>query len=165
MRRKYTDGDKWDDGWFTDLSATHKLVWLYLCDRADCAGLVKINLRMIEMHTGASRTDWSDFVNQAGEGRIQFAADDVVWIVKYIPFQVQSGFTINNPVVKGMATRLCRYRLPLDMLPGHYHSVLAMVMNSNHFGGARKPLTRDYQAKKEKEEAKEEEEAAERGEG
>jgi len=132
MSHKFTDGDKWEDDWFAELSQLHKLIFLYLCDRCDCAGFWKISLRHLQYHVGAGPEDWKAFIASAGEKRIQFINDELIWLVKYIPFQQCRGFTPENNVVKGIARRVEHHRPPLELLPRHYRLVLEGMISENH---------------------------------
>lgn len=135
MSHKLTDGNKWDDGWFAELSQVHKLVFIFLIDQCDCAGLWKVNLRQLQFNTGATADEWKSFVKLAGDRRIQFVREDLVWLVKYIPFQHQRGFTPTNKVVIGIARRLGCYSVPIDMLPPHHYAVLFEAIDGNHGDG------------------------------
>jgi hypothetical protein len=44
MAKRYTDSEKWQDNWFTDLTNDQKIIWIYLLDHCDNAGLWKINI-------------------------------------------------------------------------------------------------------------------------
>ena len=45
MAKRYTDSEKWQDNWFTDLTNDQKIIWIYLLDHCDNAGIWKMNIR------------------------------------------------------------------------------------------------------------------------
>jgi len=45
MAKRFTDNQKWEDSWFMDLTVEQKLIWIYLLDHCDNAGLWKINIK------------------------------------------------------------------------------------------------------------------------
>jgi hypothetical protein len=45
MAKRFTDNQKWEDSWFMDLTTEQKLIWIYLLDHCDNAGLWKINIK------------------------------------------------------------------------------------------------------------------------
>ena len=45
MAYRFTNTDKWNDAWFSELDWRQKVVFLYLCDQCDMAGFYEINLR------------------------------------------------------------------------------------------------------------------------
>jgi hypothetical protein len=49
-RKRFTDADKWEDGWFCDQPSPVKLFWLYLCDRCDMAGVWEVNWKLAAFH-------------------------------------------------------------------------------------------------------------------
>jgi len=52
MSKRFTDTNKWEDPWFCDLDINGKLLWEYLCDKCDHAGIWKVNMRLAEFHLG-----------------------------------------------------------------------------------------------------------------
>lgn len=84
MAKRFTDTGKWDDPWFAELSNEHKLIWIYLLDKCDMAGIWKVNKKMLEFCVGFS-VDLEVFLKAATD-RINVHKDK--WLVKkFINFQ------------------------------------------------------------------------------
>lgn len=84
MARRMTDTAKWGDEWFMELSPSTKLLWFYLCDQCDHAGLWKVNRRLAELQMGRA-IDWEKAQGELGD-RIQVVGDR--WhIRKFVEFQ------------------------------------------------------------------------------
>jgi hypothetical protein len=84
MARRMTDTAKWGDEWFMELSPATKLLWFYLCDQCDHAGLWKVNRRLAETQMGRA-IDWEKATTELGS-RILVVGDR--WhIRKFVEFQ------------------------------------------------------------------------------
>lgn len=111
MARRMTDTAKWDDDWFMNLSAPTKLLWFYLCDQCDHAGIWKVNRRLAEFKIGSgvdwdsSRTELGDRITEIDEGRR--------WhIRKFVEFQYGSVYRENNKAHQGVLKALSAFSLP-----------------------------------------------------
>lgn len=97
---RLTDSNKWDDAWFADLIPDMKLLWLYLVDQCDHAGIWKVNKRMADFKIGKSM-DWS-LVESAFKGRL-FTTNPEYWFIpKFLTFQygkaLKRGDAINSAI-------------------------------------------------------------------
>lgn len=50
--KRFTETTKWRDPWFFCLSAPAKVLWIYLCDCCDSAGVVEVYLQLAARDTG-----------------------------------------------------------------------------------------------------------------
>lgn len=57
MAIRFTDTDKWTDSWFSSLSAKGKLMFMFLCENCNIAGIIEVNKHMWSMFTSLSVTD------------------------------------------------------------------------------------------------------------
>lgn len=92
---RFTDCDKWDDPWFMELPAAHKLLWQYICDKCDNAGVWNVNGRLAEFHLGMV-VNWPEAIKTFG-GRIVILADGTKWhLTKFLTFQYPGGLGNSN---------------------------------------------------------------------
>ena len=56
MAKRFTDTGKWAKSSFAELSLKHKLVWIYLCDNCDHAGIWDVNFGLMSYQIGAKLT-------------------------------------------------------------------------------------------------------------
>jgi hypothetical protein len=96
MAKRLTDSNKWNDNWFTDLPADMKLVWLYILDTCDHAGVYKVSMKLLRFQTGTERTE-EEIINYLKD-RI-YIADDKWFIPKFITFQYKNFFTSKTPAI------------------------------------------------------------------
>jgi hypothetical protein len=96
MAKRQTDTFKWDDPWFASLSHQSKLLWLYLLDQLDHAGIWEPNLRKLNFDLDIKITEseileiFSDRIQSIGK----------YWYVpKFILFQYGPKFVefLQNP--------------------------------------------------------------------
>jgi len=50
--KRFTQTTKWDDPWFWELSPKAKLLWVFICDHCDYAGIIEISLRIASAKIG-----------------------------------------------------------------------------------------------------------------
>ncbi len=92
MPKRFTDTEKWKDDWFGVLNHQMKLVWLYLCDQCDHAGIYKPNLRTMQfdLDMNVSVSEILDGLNN-GKERVQVLKNGRWYIKDFIPFQYGNG--------------------------------------------------------------------------
>jgi len=57
MAYRFTNTEKWDDAWFSELKPANKLLYLYLCDKCDIAGFLEVNTKKIAFDLGLCKQD------------------------------------------------------------------------------------------------------------
>jgi len=50
MAKRFSDSEKWKDVWFTELTNDQKIIWIYLLDNCDNAGIFKLNMKLINFN-------------------------------------------------------------------------------------------------------------------
>jgi hypothetical protein len=85
MAKRFTDTDKWKKGSFSDLSLKMKLVWIYLCDNCDHAGIWDPNFKLMSFQIGETITE-EEFFNAFGD-KIQVLSTAKYFIESFVEFQ------------------------------------------------------------------------------
>ena len=85
MAKRFTDSRKWDDDWFFDLSNEDKLVWIYMLDKCDHAGIFKCNLRLLNF---TLKSDYTlESLYDTFSNKIAKLRDNKYFIPSFIHFQ------------------------------------------------------------------------------
>lgn len=108
MAKRLTDSTKWNDNWFTNLPMDMKLVWIYLLDSCDHAGVYKVNLKLLRFQTDCERTE-SEIIEYLKD-RI-YIKNDKWFIPKFITFQYKNFFTSNTPAIKSARELLISHNI------------------------------------------------------
>jgi len=90
MAKRFTDTDKWKDEWYTDLPNDYKIIWQYLLDTCDNAGIYKRNVKLLNImcNTNVSETD----ILNAFKLRVTPISDEKWIINKFCVFQYGPDF-------------------------------------------------------------------------
>lgn len=124
MAKRFTDTGKWQDLWFQELPCHYKLLWLYVLDNCDHAGIWKVNMRLASYHVGKEISEVEAL--EIFAGRIQNFKDGYWYLTKFVKFQY-GGFK-NDAVGKSVQK----------------------ILITNNLHGATEGLARGYQAPKDK---------------
>lgn len=85
MSKRFTDTDKWKKNSFSELSPIMKLVWVYLCDNCDHAGIWEANFKLLSFQLGCEVT--REEFEQAFGDKIKFISTAKVFIPSFVEFQ------------------------------------------------------------------------------
>jgi hypothetical protein len=84
MPKRFTETLKWDDPWFRALSPDAKLLWFWLVDKCDNAGIITPDFALCEFQTGIKRAfEKMDEI----KSRVAEIADGKFIVCKFIEFQ------------------------------------------------------------------------------
>jgi hypothetical protein len=98
MAKRFTDNTKWNDNWFSNLTNEQKLVWIYILDTCNHAGIWEKNLKVLNFHIG--RTFVEDELNYVFAGK--YIEINAKWFIpNFIKHQYGKTFLTsgNNAVV------------------------------------------------------------------
>jgi hypothetical protein len=119
--KRFTDAEKWKDPFFENLSNDFKIIWLYLLDDCDNAGVWRKSMRRLNFHCNTSITE-QDLLTIFKE-RLQPLTEDIYFIPKFMSFQYGSNWeTSNNKAVVSAREKLeslgvsLPYQYPIDTL-------------------------------------------------
>ncbi len=82
--KRFTETGKWRDPWYRKLSSRAKLLWGWLTDNCDNAGVIDLDLESASFDIG--ETIEPNHVAEL-ESRLERLKSGKYWIVKFIPFQ------------------------------------------------------------------------------
>lgn len=90
MAKRFTDTDKWKDEWYTELPNDYKVIWQYLLDTCDNAGLYKRNIKLLNYYcnTNVSAEDIIKVFNK----RVTQLTDEKWLINKFCIYQYGTDF-------------------------------------------------------------------------
>ena len=83
--KRFTNTAKWDDAWFRKLSPAAKLLWQWLCDKCDAAGVIEPDLELASFQIGMPVDEST--LGEIGN-RLATIASGKLHLVKFIEFQV-----------------------------------------------------------------------------
>ncbi len=86
MAKRFTDTDKWKKTFFRGLQAPHKILWLYLLDECNHAGIWEVEFDVMKLRTGISTS--REEMLEVFKGKIVEFDDGHKWFIKdFIDFQ------------------------------------------------------------------------------
>jgi hypothetical protein len=120
MAKRFTDTEKWEDEWFTELSNDYKVIWFYLLDTCDNAGIWKQNIKKLNYLCSTNIT--ADELLKVFGNRIIKIADEKWFIKKFCIVQYGHDFmnSKNKAVVSAIEklkiNGIIDNRYPIDTL-------------------------------------------------
>jgi len=148
--KRLTDSNKWDDPWFMELENDYKLVWLYLLDKCDHAGIYKINLRLLNFHTQANIKGWGT-IEEAFGNRLVTISEELCFIPKFLKFQYDKGLNAKNNCLKSVRDILEKYDLSAKVIELFGSDFLTLDQGLNNPS----PRVKEKEKEKDKEKDKE----------
>lgn len=85
MAKRFTDSRKWDDDFLISIEPKYKLLWVYMLDKCDHAGIYKQS-SALEKCCLSFEYDWQD-VEKVFNGRIIRLKDQKYLVPRYVEFQ------------------------------------------------------------------------------
>ena len=82
--KRFTETTKWDDPWFRKLTPAAKLLWQWMLDHCDGAGVIDPDLELASFQTGCSI---GDETRDELSGRIERLECGKYHIMKFVAFQ------------------------------------------------------------------------------
>ena len=117
MSKRFTDSEKWRDPWFSELSQEDKLLWLYLLDACDHAGVWKVNVRFLNFSLESTYT--IDTIMKALGSRVHLISSEYLLIEKYLQFQYPKGLSDKNKPQKAAIDILLKHNVLDRVIKGY----------------------------------------------
>jgi len=83
--KRFSETQKWSDPWFMDLPAKWKLMWLYLLDNCDNAGVWTPNMRLAAVQIGEPM-EGSEAIRTFAD-RVQVLPSGKWHVIKFVQYQ------------------------------------------------------------------------------
>ena len=118
MAKRLHDTDCWSKKWFRHLKTNSKLLWLYILDKCDCAGVWEIDLEQATFFTGIKFSD-NDLMFLSKQF---FKIDEKrLFVLDFIPFQYGE-ILENHKMYKKINSILANFgiKYPIDTLSIQY---------------------------------------------
>lgn len=112
MAKRLTDTDKWKDDWFVSLSNDYRIIWLWLLDNCNHAGICKRSIGLLNRDCNTKISE-NELV-EALEGRLLICGNN--WFIpKFLKFQY-ANLTSDRPVIISVVKELEKNNLS-GMIP------------------------------------------------
>ncbi len=100
--KRFTETEKWKDPWFRKLDGRLKLLWFWLCDQCDGAGIIDpdMDLAAFQIGVAVSELDLACF-----EDRLRKIGNGKWMLTKFIPFQygeLSEACPAHKPVLRSL---------------------------------------------------------------
>lgn len=107
MAKRLTDTEKWNDDWYISLSNDYRIIWQWLLDNCNHAGICKRSIRLLNLMCNTNVLE--DDLLLVMEGRI-ILKDNNWFIPKFLKFQYAS-LNSNRPVIISVVKELEKHNL------------------------------------------------------
>lgn len=105
MAKRFSDSEKWNDVWFSELDNNYKVIWIYLLDTCDNAGIFNLNIKQINFNC-STNISVEEFINLF-QNRITQVSKDKWLINKFCSFQYGNDFlNSKNKAVQAAISKL-----------------------------------------------------------
>ena len=106
MAYRFTDTNKWGDSWFYKLKNLEKLLFIYLCDNCDVAGIIEVNERKWAFDLNAKETEILAAIKGLSRGLIFSKDGDIIYLRNFLKHQKNLPLNPENKAHLGIIKRL-----------------------------------------------------------
>ena len=102
MAKRLTDTEKWNDDWYISLNNDYRIIWQWLLDNCNHAGICKRSIRLLNLMCNTTIPEES--LVEVMDGRVIIVGNN--WFIpKFIKFQY-TGLHSNKPVIISVVKEL-----------------------------------------------------------
>ena len=150
MAKRFTDSEKWRDNWFTDLTNDQKIIWIYILDNCNNAGIWKMNIKNLNYFC-STNISVEEFIFTF-QKRLTRINEELFLINKYCIFQYGPDFLTNKskPVISAI-----NKLIQIGLVQESNDKYIPTIELNNPINTLTIPLPNPYQGTKEEEEDKE----------
>jgi len=87
MAYRYTNTEKWNDSWFSNLKPNEKLLFIYLYENCDIAGFVELNIKRWSTDLGYDKKIIEGALKGLQRGLIHSNLNDCIYIRTFLKHQ------------------------------------------------------------------------------
>jgi len=110
MAKRFTDTEKWKKPFIRGLQGAYKLLWLYICDDCDHAGIWQVDIDVAQIRIG-EKIDIKEAIKTFDEKIIIFDKGNKWFIPSFVEFQYPSGLNPENRSHNSVIILLDKYNL------------------------------------------------------
>lgn len=110
MAKRFTDTEKWKKPFIRGLQGAYKLLWLYICDDCDHAGIWQVDFEVAKIRIGEDIC-LPDAIDCFGDKIVIFDNGNKWFIPSFIEFQYPSGLNPDNRAHNSIIILLEKYNL------------------------------------------------------
>jgi len=110
MAKRFTDTEKWKKPFIRGLQGAYKLLWLYICDDCDHAGIWQVDIDVAQIRIG-EKIDLNEAIKSFEDKIVIFDKGNKWFIPSFIEFQYPSGLNPENRSHNSVIILLEKYNL------------------------------------------------------
>lgn len=117
MSKRFTDTQLWEEDWFIDLSTSHQILWLYMKDTCDHAGIWRPNLSKFRI-LFKQKVDLKEAIEKINRDkeRVVFLTNGRLFLTGFIPFQYGGTLNLNSRMHLSVYQSLCTNGVKLTLI-------------------------------------------------
>jgi hypothetical protein len=127
MSKRFTDTEKWKDDWYISLNNDYRIIWQWLLDNCNHAGICKRSIKLLNFMCNTNITE--DKLIEEMEGRI-LIKNNIWFIPKFLKFQYSS-LNSNKPVILSVVKELISNDLQ-NLIPESFGNDYIIIKQSLH---------------------------------
>jgi len=134
MALRFTDTTKWQDEWWQSLPNDYRIIYQYLQDHCNIAGIIRREFRLMNFQCGTNVTPESFF--KIFGGRVIEIPNSDYWLLRnFCKNQYPKGLNSEKPMIKGVRQLAEKYNV-LDIINDSYtnHSLMISQSLTNDIG-------------------------------
>jgi hypothetical protein len=113
MAKRFTDTEKWKKPFIRGLQGAYKLLWLYICDDCDHAGIWQVDMEVAAIRIG-EKIDLKEAIRSFDEKIIILDKGNKWFIPSFLEFQYPSGLNSDNRAHNSVIILLEKYNLRIS---------------------------------------------------
>jgi hypothetical protein len=115
MAKRFTDTEKWKKPFIRGLQAPYKLLWLYICDDCDHAGIWQVDIEVAQIRIGETINE-AEALEIFGDKIVTLNGGTKWFIPSFVEFQYPSGLSAINKAHVNIIKILEKYKNEIDKI-------------------------------------------------